>query len=146
MYCRRALGKIADCLRKYFAAAQGRLHVERQGNASRRNGDDSKNEKGYIMVPLVLFISIFTALYLLLSSKTNKHNVAKCIFSAVISGVLLGFSIFKTCASGWMSPSIGMQGACSHHGGVVTNINFIGWVLLCLSLFYIVVRVKKRLR
>lgn len=25
-----------------------------------------------------------------------------------------------TCADGWRSPSIGEQGACSHHGGVVT--------------------------
>jgi len=26
----------------------------------------------------------------------------------------------KECADGWNSPSIGQQGACSHHGGVVT--------------------------
>jgi hypothetical protein len=28
---------------------------------------------------------------------------------------------YQTCADGWNSPSIGRQGACSHHGGVVTR-------------------------
>ena len=28
---------------------------------------------------------------------------------------------YRTCADGWDSPSIGRQGACSHHGGVVTR-------------------------
>lgn len=28
---------------------------------------------------------------------------------------------YRTCADGWPSPSIGIQGACSHHGGVVTR-------------------------
>ncbi|MBN9454264.1 MAG: hypothetical protein J0I42_20195 [Bosea sp.] len=37
--------------------------------------------------------------------------VATFIFLNLISGPL-------TCNSGWASPSIGSQGACSHHGGV----------------------------
>lgn len=28
---------------------------------------------------------------------------------------------YQECADGWPSPSIGRQGACSHHGGVVTR-------------------------
>ena len=28
---------------------------------------------------------------------------------------------YRECADGWNSPSIGRQGACSHHGGVVTR-------------------------
>ena len=28
---------------------------------------------------------------------------------------------YRNCADGWDSPSIGRQGACSHHGGVVTR-------------------------
>jgi len=28
---------------------------------------------------------------------------------------------YRECADGWQSPSIGIQGACSHHGGVVTR-------------------------
>lgn len=30
---------------------------------------------------------------------------------------------YRDCADGWSSPSIGRQGACSHHGGVVTKTN-----------------------
>ena len=32
--------------------------------------------------------------------------------------ILLGFAPAVTCGDGWASPSIGIQGACSHHGGV----------------------------
>jgi hypothetical protein len=31
------------------------------------------------------------------------------------------FTNYRTCADGWQSPSIGKQGACSWHGGVVTR-------------------------
>jgi len=46
---------------------------------------------------------------------------------AGIIGCLVGLSVFifsvcikpeATCRDGWKSPSIGRQGACSHHGGV----------------------------
>ena len=46
---------------------------------------------------------------------------------AEIIGCLVGLSVFvfsicikpeATCHDGWKSPSIGKQGACSHHGGV----------------------------
>ena len=49
---------------------------------------------------------------------------------AEIIGCLVGLSVFvfsicikpeSTCNDGWKSPSIGRQGACSHHGGVDYN-------------------------
>ncbi len=51
------------------------------------------------------------------------------------------------CADGWSSPSIGRQGACSHHGGVVYGGSFWKWpISLCLTYFafYIFVDVKNQ--
>ena len=46
-------------------------------------------------------------------------GLGSCGTSAFIYGDLV--SSYQTCADGWDSPSIGRQGACSHHGGVVTR-------------------------
>lgn len=37
--------------------------------------------------------------------------------------------VIITCVDGWHSPSIGRQGACSHHGGVKPNPRS-GWIFL----------------
>jgi hypothetical protein len=46
-------------------------------------------------------------------------GIGSCGGSSAISDGLL-YS-YRTCADGWPSQSIGIQGACSHHGGVVTR-------------------------
>jgi hypothetical protein len=46
-------------------------------------------------------------------------GIGSCSGSHVISNGLI-YS-FRQCADGWPSQSIGIQGACSHHGGVVTR-------------------------
>jgi hypothetical protein len=50
---------------------------------------------------------------------TLLSGLGSCGTSAVIYGDLV--HSYQTCADGWDSPSIGRQGACSHHGGVVTR-------------------------
>jgi hypothetical protein len=44
-------------------------------------------------------------------------GLGSCATSAKISDGLV--SSYLTCGDGWSSPSLGRQGACSHHGGVV---------------------------
>lgn len=46
--------------------------------------------------------------------------IAGCAVSIVIISVFGGSNhgSQRTCVDGWRSPSIGIQGACSHHGGV----------------------------
>jgi hypothetical protein len=46
-------------------------------------------------------------------------GIGSCTGSHAISNDLV-YS-FRQCADGWPSQSIGIQGACSHHGGVVTR-------------------------
>jgi ssDNA-binding Zn-finger/Zn-ribbon topoisomerase 1 len=46
-------------------------------------------------------------------------GIGSCSGSGAISNGLV--SSYRTCADGWPSQSIGRQGACSHHGGVVTR-------------------------
>jgi hypothetical protein len=50
----------------------------------------------------------------------KRYKVALAIFSFVICIKTLGsiYDLRPLCDSGWRSPSIGAQGACSHHGGI----------------------------
>jgi hypothetical protein len=48
-----------------------------------------------------------------------KLNNAAGWAVGIICFILMGFFVpAATCVDGWKSPSIGRQGACSHHGGV----------------------------
>lgn len=49
-----------------------------------------------------------------------ENNLKKCTAAVfILMLIFLKFIIGPvTCSSGWKSPSIGRQGACSHHGGV----------------------------
>lgn len=47
----------------------------------------------------------------------NRYIVSFAVFFVLY--FIVGFLISDLqCADGWASPSIGRQGACSHHGGV----------------------------
>lgn len=39
------------------------------------------------------------------------------------------FNLDPTCWDGWVSSSIGSQGACSHHGGVNKTLGTLAWLL-----------------
>src|SRR5262245_9638961 len=47
--------------------------------------------------------------------------IASIVLAFVIWVTILESGTTRSCADGWMSRSIGRQGACSHHGGVVVN-------------------------
>ena len=59
-----------------------------------------------------------------------RHADVRNLVSAQVVGGLLflllnGQDIPRRCADGWRSPSIGETGACSHHGGVVSGLEFV---------------------
>jgi hypothetical protein len=70
----------------------------------------------------------------------NKKETATVVISCAVTLVLiLAFESMypdkpATCADGWQSPSIGLQGACSHHGGVKYYGDQTPWYLIALSL------------
>ena len=53
----------------------------------------------------------------------------------LLSSLLVG----AECADGWNSPSIGRQGACSHHGGVVKTG---AWIQPVATIIYVYLVVK----
>ncbi len=74
---------------------------------------------------------------------------------AKIIGWLFGLSVFifsicikpeATCNDGWKSPSIGRQGACSHHGGVDYNSEYplIGLIVGFFLYFLLNVKEEKK--
>ena len=54
--------------------------------------------------------------------------------------ILTGIGTYKSCVSGWASPSIGSRGACSHHGGVTSNMNDSGYVILGVCLIFLLIK------
>lgn len=79
----------------------------------------------------IVFRSIF------ITKEIPASIITACCVSIIMLFILGGFLPEVTCNDGWSSPSIGSQGACSHHGGVKSNN---GWIILifivsCLSGF-----------
>src|ERR671919_300543 len=74
----------------------------------------------------------------------------KWIIVPVIFFLLVYFIPESTCRDGWESPSIGRQGACSYHGGVVNPLEVIfNYILIgCLTTFilFIILKIVRRNR
>ena len=49
---------------------------------------------------------------------SSHHKLVGIFAGFIVLMVLLVLAPERTCKDGWKSPSIGRQGACSHHGGV----------------------------
>lgn len=62
----------------------------------------------------------------------HRYLAITTLFIVIFS---LGVNLFGYvgCGDGWNSPSIGLRGACSHHGGVDSNILLIFLIAGCLS-------------
>ncbi|WP_345780305.1 WYL domain-containing protein [uncultured Stenotrophomonas sp.] len=56
-------------------------------------------------------------------------DIRNLVLAQVVGGLffvlLNGADLHRRCADGWRSPSIGVTGACSHHGGVVSGLTFV---------------------
>lgn len=88
---------------------------------------------------LIFFLSGLTLLIiatpLLKREKLRLWALGVVFISSVI---IAANSTYQSCADGWRSGSIGKQGACSWHGGVVTRLNEFGWTVLIISLIFLV--------
>nr|VFJ77486.1 MAG: hypothetical protein BECKFW1821C_GA0114237_112510 [Candidatus Kentron sp. FW] len=89
---------------------------------------------------LLLFLSTASATALLLFLFFNKIRLGWIgVITASVTLFTVGLGTHRSCADGWISPSIGKQGACSHHGGVIVNLNDFGWIMLILSIAFLVI-------
>lgn len=81
---------------------------------------------------MIVFLSLIFISFVILSIKKNKNAIwVLALFIIIFSDFSINSYLGPVvCHDGWASPSIGMQGACSHHGGVDGR----GWVLI-LSIF-----------
>lgn len=92
------------------------------------------------MASFVLLITMISALGVLWS--LDKLGINKTLWRLLalvfITNVVIVISQFySACSDGWTSHSIGKQGACSWHGGVVSRLTDTGWV--SLAVFVLVV-------
>lgn len=73
---------------------------------------------------------------LLKKEKTVWWALGVIVFSSLI---ITGVGTDRICRDGWASPSIGIRGACSWHGGVVVELNKYGWIALITSTAIIII-------
>jgi len=85
-----------------------------------------------IILFVVTSVASFCILFALLSPKKVKFSVI-LIASLLVGLFIKSIGMYSGCADGWMSTNIGKQGACSHHGGVVSYVNAFGTISLVVS-------------
>ena len=88
---------------------------------------------------IILFLLTILALAIITKPFLRNEKYASRTSGAILIGSIIATSIgsYRTCRDGWLSSSIGRQGACSHHGGVITTLNDFGWLVLIISLIVI---------
>ena len=85
---------------------------------------------------LLIFLLTAGALAILATPllKREKLSIWTCGVILISSIIVAANSTYRACQDGWRSYSIGKQGACSWHGGVVSRLTDFGWVILVSSL------------
>ncbi|MDI9310985.1 MAG: hypothetical protein QM535_12280 [Limnohabitans sp.] len=86
----------------------------------------------------VILIMTFFAICILVIGFFKKINGLLLVIFFIISLYLSLGSTKTECRDGWSSPSIGVQGACSWHGGVTTRFTSFGKKLLLVDIVIIV--------
>jgi len=85
---------------------------------------------------LLLFLLTAGALAIVTTPLLKRKKTAPWTGGVIfISNIIIAVnSTYRACQDGWLSDSIGRQGACSWHGGVVTRLTDFGWIALVASL------------
>lgn len=89
----------------------------------------------------IIFFLIVSFASFILTIKIVKRDsiIFNIILSVIIGIVMTAIGTYRGCSDGWLSTSIGRQGACSHHGGVKTFLNIYGSTSLALSVTIIAI-------
>ncbi len=90
---------------------------------------------------LLYLLSIIISFLIILKPHDKKGYVPWLVY-LLSSGFIYSIGTFKICADGWNSLSIGKMGACSHHGGVVTNLSVVGYVLFIVFIVFLIYKYK----
>lgn len=86
------------------------------------------------MTILIFILSGFASFLLATAIRLKDDQLRGNIAIAIIIGVTCSLTgTYRGCEDGWMSTSIGKNGACSSHGGVSTFINIYGVSIILLS-------------
>lgn len=85
---------------------------------------------------LIIFLLTAGALAIITTPLLKRKGLAPWIGGVIfISSIIIATnSSYRACQDGWLSYSIGRQGACSWHGGIVTRLTDFGWIVLVVSL------------
>lgn len=84
---------------------------------------------------LLLFLLTAVALAIITTPLLKREKYTWWTVGAIfISSIIISANgTYRACRDGWVSYSIGKQGACSWHGGVVTRLSDFGEIALAVS-------------
>ncbi|MFH1325843.1 MAG: hypothetical protein ABIH48_00030 [Candidatus Falkowbacteria bacterium] len=84
----------------------------------------------------IIFLLTAGALAILTTPLLKREKLAMWTGGGILisSIIVAANSTYRACSDGWASHSIGRQGACSWHGGVVSRLTDFGWIALVVSL------------
>jgi len=90
---------------------------------------------------LLLFIISVLALAIITTPLLKRKKLTWWTVGAIIvSNIAIAINgNYTSCEDGWASSSIGKQGACSWHGGVVTRLNDFGWAVTLIGIAIIII-------
>ena len=85
---------------------------------------------------LLLLLIVFGALAIVTTPLLKRKKLTRWTLGTIIvaSFIIAANGIYRACEDRWASPSIGRQGACSWHGGVVTRLSDFGWATLIIGI------------
>ena len=85
---------------------------------------------------LLIFLLTAGALAIVTTPLLKRKRLAPWTGGVIfISSIIVAAnSTYRACQDGWLSHSIGRQGACSWHGGTVIRLTDFGWIALVVSL------------
>jgi hypothetical protein len=90
---------------------------------------------------LLYLLSIIISFFIILKPHEKKGYISWVVY-LLCSSFIYSIGTFKICADGWQSLSIGKMGACSHHGGIVTNLSGVGYVLFTVFIIFLFYKYK----
>jgi len=84
----------------------------------------------------IIFLLTAGALAIITTPLLKREKLTLWTGGAILisSIIVAANSTYRACQDGWLSHSIGRQGACSWHGGVVGRLTDFGWIALVVSI------------
>ncbi|WP_152565436.1 hypothetical protein [Aeromonas media] len=90
---------------------------------------------------LIFSLLVLVAVPMVVWSRLRSRHIAFTVLASYVLICIAGkVGVDRVCFDGWNSSSIGKQGACSHHGGVTSELTEFGYLVLVVCGLFLLVK------